>query len=77
MTLYAQAGELITCEAGHVVCVVARNLLRGQHYRPGDFGGWRQPEPTIGTSQADVRCWVCGADWWRDAYAFHFEEGWR
>ncbi len=36
MTLYAQAGEPVVCENGHPICVVARNIIVGQRYRPGD-----------------------------------------
>ncbi len=81
MTLYAQAGEPVVCENGHPICIVARNILVGQRYRPGDFDNWLQSEPAPGTYVEHVRCAECGSAWWGalgdGTQGFHFKEGWR
>lgn len=79
MTLYARAGERITCEAGHVVVTVAQDIPMGAPYSSDQYRDWQQPEPKQGMSAALVPCLVCGAPWFGSLNAgLHFEDGgWR
>ncbi len=74
MTLYAKAGERVTCENGHTICLVGRDLQWGGYYQEGDFIDWLQPEPAVGTMPEP--CKRCGAAWWR-GQCYHFADGWR
>jgi hypothetical protein len=62
--MYAKQGERITCENGHLICVVARDIEVGQMPERGkDLKDWQQPEPDVGTLAKDIKCAQCGAEW--------------
>jgi hypothetical protein len=78
--LYARAGEEVTCENGHTICVVARDIPAGalMHDRiEKDFTGFRQLRPQYGDMPKDHLCVKCGARWFMGP-TFHFRNGgWR
>lgn len=53
----ATAGELLTCENGHVIAEVARDLMPFEMISPGDFTHWRMGKPT----SDEVAPCMCGA----------------
>lgn len=60
--LIARAGEVVTCENGHEICDVARDIFLHDHVSPSQFTNWRnQPAPQPGEN---IRpCHECGADY--------------
>lgn len=78
--LYAQIGETVTCEAGHVICTVARDIPLGELFSWSFFTDWhpKQRKPLLGDSVPACRCGrpflsAPGVGPWRG----HFLEGWR
>lgn len=87
--IWARAGERITCEMGHHICKVARDIEAGEFYRSSMFTDWCfGAEPAIGKPTPPCQC---GA-WWERWYTtdprpgalqlatreVHFEpDGWR
>lgn len=74
--IFARAGEQVTCARnGHVICVVAQDIKRGETVRPDiQFRDWGQEKPTYGGVAAP--CARCGALWvWEGK--LHFADGWR
>lgn len=70
----ARKGEWVTCEAGHRICRIAKDIPYGGLYDPAYFMDWKQPEPKVGTLEQP--CVVCGAEWFR-GMSLHFGGGWR
>lgn len=82
--IYAHKGEHVTCENGHRICTMARDVEVGQLFDANrDLTDWVQPEPSMGTLAKDVRCVSCGAFWFGGPTGegapliLHFEDGWR
>lgn len=71
--IYAHAGEIVTCENGHLVCKFGRDVKVGEFFDPSAFECWYQDMPVIGT--IDPPCTVCGAMWFH-GMLFHFRDGW-
>lgn len=71
--VYAKAGEIVTCENGHPICTIGRDIVIGEPWDPTALVDWQQPEPTIGTFP---KCAICGEDFYLSG-ALHFEDGWR
>lgn len=61
-SLYAKAGEVITCESGHEICTIGRNIYKGATQIMEDLINWRQQEPKIGCNIPV--CAICGADFY-------------
>lgn len=78
--IYAHKGEQITCENGHVICEIARNIKVGKTQEKGDLINWTQLEPEAGTYPIPT-CSKCGAEFYRNDMTHginvHFEDGWR
>lgn len=74
--LYACAGERVTCENGHYICTVARDIVMGAFAQRGEFMDWCfGGEPEIGKPPPPCQC---GAPWWQPGQKFHFDNGgWR
>jgi hypothetical protein len=71
---FAVAGEWVTCERGHRIVEIARDIPLGALYEAQNFKNWQQPEPPLGIMEQP--CVRCGAKWFM-GMALHFEEGWR
>lgn len=77
MSLYAEKGEHITCENGHVICTVAHDIAYGQiQDPPNDFEDWKQEEPKRGSASTVIRCEICGAPWFAGNGIYHIEDRW-
>ena len=75
-SVYAHAGEWITCERGHKICQVTHDIRVGDMQSPDiDFGEWQQEEPKVGAFPIP-RCALCGARF-TSGTVYHFEDGWR
>lgn len=80
--LWAKKGEHLTCENGHVIATVARDIVRGEIAKGDEWEGWTQSQPQTG-SLPPLACGQCGAPFFgrTDAGGFrslyHFEDGWR
>ncbi len=61
MKLFAKAGDQVTCENGHIICTVSRNIFVADDYVPTHLINWTQPEPKTG-SLTDVKCAQCGEE---------------
>jgi len=74
MTIFAQAGEWITCEnmmGEHRIARTARTIQQGERFSESLLTDWQQPS---GSHQ----CARCGKAWWRSGGGIHFENGsWR
>lgn len=78
MTLYARKDEEITCENGHVICRMARDVTIGTLQMPAvDFKEWQQRKPNLGEPLQMLNCVKCNAIWVRDSNRYHFKDGWR
>jgi hypothetical protein len=77
--LYAKKGERITCESGHPICTVAKDIPFGAMHDDGFFCDWLQPEPKHGMLASMLGCLICGAPWFASGLGpqLHFEDGWR
>lgn len=77
MTIFAKAGEWVTCESGHRICQIARDLELGELQLANDFTNWQQDEPAPGAMIA--QCAVCGGDWYRGVTGLEMHIGgkWR
>lgn len=58
----AKAGEKVTCENGHHICTVGRDVEAGGVQKPEDFVDWKHPEPELAAT-FPIKCTVCGAPW--------------
>ena len=72
--VYAHAGDLVTCENGHIICAFTKTVNYGDMFDPAAMSYWHQPEPKIGTMKQP--CLICGTDWFR-GMNLHFADGWR
>lgn len=79
MTLFAKSGEWVTCENGHRICRVARDIQQGELMQPENkLVEWQQPKPVSGQRSEQIRCGLCGAKWFGSHLGkLHFEDGWR
>ncbi len=76
LPVYAEAGETVTCENGHVICNFMRSVPIGQiQDLPRDLGNWQQTPPVLGQVETP-RCAKCGGEFYRSG-VFHFADGWR
>lgn len=80
MTVYADKGEWITCEAEHPIVQLAETVYWG-HPQELDrqLENWQVPAPDKGAPFSAIFC-HCGAQYTRlgrSAGIFHFEDGWR
>ena len=67
MTIFAKAGEWVTCENGHRICQIARDLIKNEMMDPPrDFANWQQSEPALGTPADAILCADCGAHWFNN-----------
>lgn len=70
MTLYARAGEFVTCTRGHDVCEIAHDIMVGDSYDPDNLTNWVEAPPSQVTplppgKGGDGKCW-CGSKFWED-----------
>lgn len=75
---FAKKSELITCENGHPICLVARDVTTTDVFMPTHLIAWQQPEPKHGDTE--VHCSRCGGLFWHandGGQHFHFRDGWR
>lgn len=61
--LIAEAGTPVTCENGHRIAVVAKDIRDTNHASPNDFKDWSIPEPQSG--DLIPPCPTCGAEYIR------------
>ena len=61
-TLYLMAGEKVTCENGHVIADVVRNVFQDEMPSVLQFARWRNVErkPEKGDKPQDMHCTSCG-----------------
>jgi hypothetical protein len=72
--LYARWGDVVTCESGHPVALITKDIETGTLYESGQMV-FIPPEiePKVGTFP---RC-NCGAAWWKPGTFLHFAgPGW-
>jgi hypothetical protein len=75
-SVYAFAGETVTCENGHPICDFVETVYFGDFQRPDQqFGNWRQSKPQVGQLPLPV-CEKCGAAF-TDGMRYHIGEVWR
>ena len=71
---YARRGEIVTCENGHPIVTMMRDVKLGEQFDPDAFVNWRQvPDWSV---KAPV-CDRCGTPFWMPDNVFHFDDGWR
>ena len=76
LPVYAKAGEVVTCENGHVICQFVETVCRGATQNlPKQLGHWRQKEPKVG-GPIPV-CAKCGAWFYLSPGLFHIGKSWR
>ena len=73
--VYAKRGEVVTCERGHVICAMLRDVSRGELFDDSAFGDWQMKKPDVGQFPIP-RCERCGARWCM-GMQYHFHNGWR
>lgn len=73
--IYARAGEWVTCESGHVICMFARKVALGDTFDESALQHWTQEAPKLGQMRVPG-CDICGAEFARGP-SFHFYDGWR
>lgn len=77
-----KAGAVVTCEAGHRVCEVVKDIYFGDMDWSKHFGKWdsRQRKPVAGDMK--IKCF-CGELWFDGTYdlakrgPIHFSDGWH
>lgn len=76
--LYARRGEQITCEYGHPIAQVTRDIKRGNIQGEHDlyFNG-ETAKPAMGTPIEQCRCHLCNGLWVVSNGHFHFKDGYR
>ncbi len=76
-TFYALMGEWVTCENGHRIVQIARDIpFPSQDDVSLNYENWQVEPPGIGSK--DARCPACGAVWFDfEEYRGHFSSGWR
>lgn len=74
----ARKGEWVTCEAGHRICRLAKDLRYGDMWGSDTFTDWKQPEPVAGRdTQAKCQAQGCEALFYDNTKGLHFGGGWR
>jgi hypothetical protein len=77
LSVYAHAGDVVTCENGHEICTFKETVLVGQRQDlPKHLGDFRQESPEIG-DPLPALCVICGAPFVHSPGLFHFADGWR
>jgi hypothetical protein len=85
---WARKGEKITCENGHPIGEIIRDIKIGEDFDPQALGNWIQEEPIVG--KVPPRCSICG-EWWHRVetrpteveglkfgrFQYHIEDDWR
>lgn len=74
--IYARAGEWVTCEWQHPICMFTKTAKVGETFKPDDLANWYQTVPNVGTIDVPG-CQHCGKPYWRPGNEFHFYDGWR
>jgi len=77
-TLYAKAGEKVTCTNGHLIAI-ASDLPRHGVATPSLFDWKISNPPKPGQSFSSCVCPECGGRYmaFGPSVALHFEDGWR
>lgn len=73
---FASPGEVVTCENGHEICVIAKPLISGQIMSVDLFQDWKIEVPQ---ANAIVEPCPCGAEYIRGGRAtdIHIGGEWR
>jgi hypothetical protein len=80
-TLYASAGELVTCLNGHEICELAKDIFVADLISVNQFKNWRhQPQPQ--PRDPITPCMSCGAPYVTSTTAYggtklHIDGEWR
>lgn len=75
-TVYANAGEKVTCENGHPICEFVKTVHVGEMQAlEHQLGNWQQPVPDGGALPIPG-CAACGAAF-TDGMLFHINQAWR
>jgi hypothetical protein len=76
---YAFEGEKVTCENGHEICTIGRDIIIGQMQDVSrDYKDWKQTPAVAGSNYNSLACEQCGAKWIISGPILHFAEGgWR
>lgn len=78
--LYAHAGEHITCERGHVIATVARDVVVGAVFTADMVKDWHHKFSGL-PGMSLKPCPECGASWVKAQRGhpglLHIETGWR
>jgi hypothetical protein len=73
-------GSHVSCENGHRICTVGRDIYAWDVVQIDAFTDWTQPEPKPGDPINEEKCVICGAKYIRsrDFVTLHIEDhGWR
>lgn len=78
--LFARRGEMVTCVNGHVICVVDRDIVRGERANiQNQFTDWHQPMPD--PAAVIPACAQCGDIWFMNDHLhgmrLHISGDWR
>lgn len=80
-TLYASAGEVVTCTNGHEICEIAKSIFVADLISVNQFINWRhQPQPQ--PRDPITPCMTCGAPYIQSdsgmaAMRLHINGEWR
>jgi hypothetical protein len=83
--IIARKDEIVTCEDGHPVCVIAYDHIAGASINGKMFKAWRDGIEPVVQPDGSVLCMVCGAPWLKvkkfdqgvKFACMHFANGWR
>lgn len=79
MNDFLGVGEKITCESGHQICSVVKQISAGEEVDVSCFGEWVQLEPELG-EPFPLLCNKCGSHWMRgdgfEGLRIHTVLGW-
>jgi hypothetical protein len=80
-TLYASAGEIVTCLNGHEICEIAKDIFVAEMISVAQFKNWRhQPQPQ--PHDEITPCMSCGAPYVNSTTSYggtrlHIDGKWR
>jgi hypothetical protein len=75
--IYAEKGDVVTCENGHDVFKFGKDVSYGEMQDAYYFIFFNnQIKPRIGLEPEKCLC-HCGAEYFKGFGTFHFKDGWR
>ena len=80
-TLYAKAGEIVTCLGGHEICELAKDIFVADPIQTSQFTNWRNQKPPEPNDPIEP-CKTCGEPFVKSAMPYggtrlHINGEWR